>query len=632
MTDLLDKEINVEEIMERIREEVRRRKGTFQTETSQKNGELFSTPQPVQLPQPMPESPLPIQKNSAKNSFDHFLWIYGRKYKTIIKKVPILSLIARKQHQRLLSQFISTPSVPPASYSKPVNFDVLPYYINYHGFLEQAKREEGVKGWFKFHLFKSIRYFGWWQEQINRALYQELLDQKARLDERERYIRTLHQQEIGQFTEELNKRDAMLDELKHHLISLTQSKDDIYRNLENHRMKIEESNRHFHETQFQHFSELKEILGERVEWFETKLSLLNQKNNTIGQELTDQKNKIEEVRQWLTLQLNSNIEEIRHEIDKQNKMYKDVLDRLFHFQQTGKTINHKLNLQEKRFNELEKNMQQLFDKGPEAIRSELERKEIVLKEKIESLNYQLSDMETLKVNLYPIFYEMLKGEERLPDALYVEFENQFRGKREEIKERLSIYVPHLRKASKRTGTLLVLDLGCGRGELVELLKENGFLAMGVDSNSLMIRHCQELGLDVTEQDVVNYLKNQPTNLFSAITGVHLLEHLSFKEICSVLKEAYRVLVPGGIAIFETPNPENMIVATNHFHLDPTHRHLLPPNLLSFLIHSVGFNRSEVIRLHPYNFLKKEETDVPGVKSILTLFNQAQDYSVICYKE
>ena len=180
------------------------------------------------------------------------------------------------------------------------------------------------------------------------------------------------------------------------------------------------------------------------------------------------------------------------------------------------------------------------------------------------------------------------------DALYVALEDRFRGTREEIKERFREYLPYVKEKAR------VIDLGCGRGEWLELLKENGIQAQGVDSNGLQVVQCCGRGLDVTEQDLLVYLKGMPDESAGAVTGFHIIEHLSFNALMALLNEVMRVLRPGGIVIFETPNPENIVVGSNYFYLDPTHRHPLPTDLMEFLFKNRGFEKIELLALHPWD--------------------------------
>ncbi|HEU4768088.1 MAG TPA: methyltransferase domain-containing protein [Pyrinomonadaceae bacterium] len=182
------------------------------------------------------------------------------------------------------------------------------------------------------------------------------------------------------------------------------------------------------------------------------------------------------------------------------------------------------------------------------------------------------------------------------DALYAALEDRFRGTRDEIKERFKIYLPYVEPA-RDAG---VVDLGCGRGEWLELLNESGFKTRGVERNLVQIDACRERGLDVVEDDMIAYLRKLPDESTGAVTGFHVIEHVSINALVSLFDEVMRVLRPGGVAIFETPNPENVLVGSNFFYLDPTHHHPLPSELTQFLFESRGFDRIEVLNLHPWD--------------------------------
>jgi len=185
------------------------------------------------------------------------------------------------------------------------------------------------------------------------------------------------------------------------------------------------------------------------------------------------------------------------------------------------------------------------------------------------------------------------------DDFYVAFENQFRGSREMIKERLTFYLPIIRETKGRTGDVAALDLGCGRGEWLELLKENGFDARGVDLNRAMVEECRSHGLEVECADANAYLRTVSSNSLSLITGFHIVEHLHFAELLDLLRQSFRVLRTDGCAIFETPNPECLRVTNYSFFLDPTHRSPIPQELLSFVAKEVGFNHIQIERLQPH---------------------------------
>lgn len=185
------------------------------------------------------------------------------------------------------------------------------------------------------------------------------------------------------------------------------------------------------------------------------------------------------------------------------------------------------------------------------------------------------------------------------DAFYLAFENQFRGDREEIRERLQVYVPFVKKAKARTKDASVIDVGCGRGEWLELLSENKYEARGVDTNLCMVEECRSRGLAVDCLDAIAYLRDLSPLTITAITGFHIVEHLTFSELYELFQETFRVLRKGGLAIFETPNPECIKVPTYSFYLDPTHRNPIPQELLCFAAKDAGFKRTQVKRLQPY---------------------------------
>ena len=192
---------------------------------------------------------------------------------------------------------------------------------------------------------------------------------------------------------------------------------------------------------------------------------------------------------------------------------------------------------------------------------------------------------------------VLAAEERHAwDALYAAFEDRFRGTREDIKERLRVYLPELAELKRQPSPGPVLDLGCGRGEWLELLAEDGFEALGVDQNRLFLRGCEERGLRVSEADALAYLRGCKPDSLGAVTAFHLIEHLPFEEFLALLGAARRALRPGGVLILETPNPENLKVGAYSFYIDPTHRNPIPPITAQLIVEQQGFVDCRVARL------------------------------------
>ena len=205
------------------------------------------------------------------------------------------------------------------------------------------------------------------------------------------------------------------------------------------------------------------------------------------------------------------------------------------------------------------------------------------------------------------------------DALYVAFEDKFRGSREDIKGRVEIYLPYVIEACKVTDNAPILDVGCGRGEWLELLNENGLAAQGVDINRVMISESLDRGFDVVEEDAVSFLKRQPADSLSAITGFHIVEHLPFEMMITLFDESLRVLKSGGLVIFETPNPRNLFVGAGDFYRDPTHKRPIFPDSLSFIAAERGFIENSTY------FMKYENSKLILIDSQNVHFNDLNDY-------
>jgi 2-polyprenyl-3-methyl-5-hydroxy-6-metoxy-1,4-benzoquinol methylase len=184
------------------------------------------------------------------------------------------------------------------------------------------------------------------------------------------------------------------------------------------------------------------------------------------------------------------------------------------------------------------------------------------------------------------------------DAFYLAFEDVFRGSREDIKLRVAQHLERLVLAGAGQSSKPILDAGCGRGEWLEILKEAGLAAYGVDSNSMMVERAASLGLSVIHGDVLEHLRSLENESRSAVTAFHVVEHLPFSTLIDFLDEALRVLTPGGLLLLETPNPENMRVGATTFYSDPTHINPIPPETLRFIVQHRGFTETEIVRLNP----------------------------------
>lgn len=220
---------------------------------------------------------------------------------------------------------------------------------------------------------------------------------------------------------------------------------------------------------------------------------------------------------------------------------------------------------------------------------------------------------------------------------YKKFEDRMRGTRQEIKSRLKIYEDVVQKVKETNGCrLFAMDLGCGRGEWLELMQEQGIAAIGVDKNESMIQYCKKRRLDVVKNDLLTHLKNQSSDSVDILTAFQVVEHFPKNMLVDVLKEAYRVLRPGGVLILETPNPENLIVGACNFYFDPTHIQKIPPKLLQVLVEDAGLVETEIIRMHPYPGIDLSKADKNGanydlIEQMAGYFNSCADYAVAAYK-
>lgn len=232
-------------------------------------------------------------------------------------------------------------------------------------------------------------------------------------------------------------------------------------------------------------------------------------------------------------------------------------------------------------------------------------------------------------------------EQHLLDAFYVAFEDQFRGSREDILNRSKVYLPLIEEAKVGTADLPIVDVGCGRGEWLELLYQSGYTARGIDINRVMVEQCRARGLEVMESDVIAYLQSLPDASLGTVTGFHIIEHLPFPVLMKLVDETVRVLHSGGLAIFETPNPENIVVGACNFYSDPTHRNPLFPPTVKFLFEQRGFLDVKLLRLNEHRgeeSLQFVEADNPIASKINPLieiakfnFYASPDFAVIAKK-
>jgi SAM-dependent methyltransferase len=210
-----------------------------------------------------------------------------------------------------------------------------------------------------------------------------------------------------------------------------------------------------------------------------------------------------------------------------------------------------------------------------------------------------------------------RGSSQLEAWKYVGFEDRFRGSQEEIRARLEAYLPYFAGASD------VLDIGCGRGEFLDLLREQGITGRGLDLNHEMVEVCRARGLTAVEGDALAYLRSLPDGSLGGLLAAQVVEHLEPDYLLQLLEAAFHALRPGSTIILETINPACWFAFFSSYIRDITHVRPLHPDTLSYLLTASGFQRVDVRYSAPYPERDKLR-QVPGDGLVEEAFNANVD--------
>lgn len=227
----------------------------------------------------------------------------------------------------------------------------------------------------------------------------------------------------------------------------------------------------------------------------------------------------------------------------------------------------------------------------------------------------------------------------LPAAAYVRFEDRHRGTREEIRHRQRAYLDLFAGAGP------VLDIGCGRGEFLELCREAGIEAQGIDVDPAMVARCREAGLDARPGDALAHLESLPDGALGGIFCAQVIEHLTSEALIALVRLAHRTIRAGGVLLCETPNPACLTVFSGAFYVDLSHVKPIHPEAARFVVEAAGFRDVEIRlvnpvppdgklqRLEPFWYMRRyEEAFLGQINDNFERLNQllwgAQDYAVI----
>ncbi len=204
---------------------------------------------------------------------------------------------------------------------------------------------------------------------------------------------------------------------------------------------------------------------------------------------------------------------------------------------------------------------------------------------------------------------------------YLLMQMLFRGPLDHIRSQLDRLISSV-EINECCRALPILDIGCGRGEMLEAIAKMGLKAIGVDTSKLMVDKLLERNLRAVHGDALQWIVSQPNNSLGGVTGFHVIEHMPLEYVESMLDATYQKIAPGGFILLETPNPF-CFESLSFFHTDSTHTRPIQPFQLAFLVEAAGFCDSRAHFSAPVPAPRRQATD--------TWIRLYQNHGILAYK-
>ncbi|MDI3534977.1 MAG: hypothetical protein PWQ82_1342 [Thermosediminibacterales bacterium] len=497
--EINDEEINVEQIMEQIRQNIKKRKI-----------------KEVDLPD---LESLALEDNDYNASFNRTEFEENVKYNNIAWNIQTEYQIT--SHRKIIGRLIV--------FAKKILRKLLRWYIN-PPFYRQREFNASVT-----RSLNQIKAFIDDNLTMYNQLNEKILLLKEYVDKSANYNR-------------LKKLESFVSETENEINNVKE------------RMKLIEQSQ-----------KTNSFIKHRLEELEEKITLFKEKTVT--------KKELEEELKQLKLYIGY----VEEELEKAKRDYQISLENLEGDLLSCKKLVENVEDLKGRVYRVEENVRSLNNFYQKKINTDL-----VVGERLRRIERTLKNQRKMNNELTKSMPSKSEQDDRKIDIDYFMFEQIYRGSREEIKKKQSRYLKYFEDKEN------ILDIGCGRGEFVELLMEQGKTGVkGIDINEDMVLYCQENGLPVELAEGLEYLKNVNKAEFDGIFAAQVIEHLEPHEIVQLIRLSYERLKKNGVLIIETINPQCLSAVVDGFYIDLTHKTPIHPLTLKFILETEGFRNIEV---------------------------------------